>query len=171
MNDRQRLFVQFYLETMNGGEAARRAGYSPKAAYQTASLLLRNAKVRAAVDAGMHERAMGVDEVLSRLSDIARLDFTGFTNDAGNLDLVEARRCGLLRFVKKWRELRAIALKPTHPLHARHGFRALCTMAALIFPKPATVAIGGDDGQPEFTLYDLLCRKDEENESPVGRWD
>ena len=63
-----------------------------------------------------------------------------------------------------WRELRAIALKPSHPLHARHGFRALCTMAAYIFPKPATIAVEGEALGQELTLYDLLCRKDEDTE-------
>jgi hypothetical protein len=63
-----------------------------------------------------------------------------------------------------WRELRAIALKPSHPMHARHGFRALCLMAAYIFPKPASIAVDDEAFAREPTLYDLLCRKHEDAE-------
>jgi len=67
-----------------------------------------------------------------------------------------------------WRELRAIALKPSHPMHARHGFRALCTMAAYIFPRRAPLAVEGEAIGRELTLFDLLCRKDEDAEPLSG---
>lgn len=35
-----------------------------------------------------------------------------------------------------WRELMAIALDPSHPKHARHGFEALRTLANFSFPRP-----------------------------------
>ena len=101
LNDRQRLFVCGYLGTMNGTRAVIEAGYSEKGAAQTASVLLRSPKIRAAVDAGLKEKAMGADEVLSRLADHARLDFTGFTAEDGTIDLAAARKKGLLRYVRK----------------------------------------------------------------------
>lgn len=64
---------------------------------------------------------------------------------------------------KVWRELRAIAFKPAHPLHVRHAFRALCLMAAYIFPKPAAAAVEGDGRKPAISLYDLLCGRDEDS--------
>jgi hypothetical protein len=76
---------------------------------------------------------------------------------------------------KVWRELRAIALKPSHPLHARHGVRALCTMATYIFPKPANAAAEGDGNGPQVTLFELLCGATESGESvpqlPAGDGD
>ncbi len=101
LNDRQRLFVAYYLETMNGGDAAVRAGYSEKGAYVTASKLLRIPKILTGIEDGMRGKAMGAEEVLSRLSDHARVDFKGFTNEAGELDLAQARRLGLMRYVRK----------------------------------------------------------------------
>ena len=46
-----------------------------------------------------------------------------------------------------WRELRAIAFDTAHPLHERHSFDALKTLATLTFPKPQAVALetAGDD--------------------------
>ena len=40
-----------------------------------------------------------------------------------------------------WRELRAIAFDPAHPLHERHAFEALRTLATLTFPKPQAIAL------------------------------
>ena len=61
---------------------------------------------------------------------------------------------------KVWRELKAIAFKPEHPLHARFGFHALRTMAQLAFPRP-TPAPPDDGLYPSFTLLDLLRRDDD----------
>ena len=40
-----------------------------------------------------------------------------------------------------WRELRAVAFDVEHPLHARHAFEALRTLATLTFPKPQAIAV------------------------------
>ena len=58
------------------------------------------------------------------------------------LPLKDARRI--------WRELRAVAFDIAHPLHDRHGFEALRTLATLTFPKPQTVALEAvEDGIPQ----------------------
>ena len=46
---RRALFVAEFCVDRNGAAAARRAGYAPRAARQTASLLLTNADIRAAI--------------------------------------------------------------------------------------------------------------------------
>lgn len=56
MTPRQEKFVEFYLITLNGAEAARRAGFSRKTAKQIAYDLLRNAEVAAAVERGIEQR-------------------------------------------------------------------------------------------------------------------
>lgn len=101
LNDRQQLFVRHYLATMNGTRAAREAGYSEKSAAQMASALLRNPKIRDAVDAGLRERAMGADETVARISDSARFDPSEFTDDDGRIDIAKARELGALRHVRK----------------------------------------------------------------------
>ncbi|MDD5387885.1 MAG: terminase small subunit [Gallionellaceae bacterium] len=57
MNDRQRIFVAEYVRDQNATQAAIRAGYSPRTAYSIGERLLRNAQIRAAVDARLQEAA------------------------------------------------------------------------------------------------------------------
>lgn len=79
MTPRQRRFVQEYLIDLNASAAARRAGYAGGASADVqASRLLRNVKIRAAVDAAMAARAertkITADRVLAELAKI------GFAN-------------------------------------------------------------------------------------------
>jgi phage terminase small subunit len=76
LTGKQRVFVEAYLDCLNATEAARRAGYSEP--NKQGPRLLVNVGVRAAVDAGMRERAMGKDEVLTRLAEMARADMRDF---------------------------------------------------------------------------------------------
>lgn len=74
LTPRQSRFVAEYLKDLNATQAAIRTGYSPKTAASQASSLLRNPKVRDAVDAGKKSRAkrleLSADAVLG---DIVRL--------------------------------------------------------------------------------------------------
>lgn len=45
MNDRQKAFADYYIETGNATEAAKRAGYSEKTAYSTGNRMLKNVEV------------------------------------------------------------------------------------------------------------------------------
>ena len=45
MNDRQRAFADYYIETGNATEPAKRAGYSEKTAYSTGNRMLKNVEV------------------------------------------------------------------------------------------------------------------------------
>lgn len=75
LTPRQEKFTREYLIDLNGKQAAIRAGYSPKSAESQASRMLRNDKVRAAVDAGVLKQAeradMSADWVLGKLRTIA----------------------------------------------------------------------------------------------------
>ena len=55
LTEKQRRFVDYYVETGNASEAARRAGYAEKAAYRTGSENLRKPQVKAAIDARLKE--------------------------------------------------------------------------------------------------------------------
>lgn len=72
LTERQKLFVEEYLQCWNGAEAARRAGYSARTARNVASQLLARSAVAEAVRRRVAERAMTADEALMRLAEHAR---------------------------------------------------------------------------------------------------
>ena len=69
---KQKAFVENYLVDFNATQAAMRAGYSAKTAGSIGSENLKKPEIRAAID----EKIMAADEVLVRLSDIARGNVT-----------------------------------------------------------------------------------------------
>ncbi len=110
---KQRLFVDYYLGESQGNatDAARRAGLSSPEVQS--SRLLRNVKVRTAIDSRLESSAMHSKEVLARLSEIASGSLDEFLDipDKGDwsLDLKRAKRhrkLGLLKKVKLRRETR-----------------------------------------------------------------
>ena len=76
LGGRQLKFVAAYIRTLNGAAAAREAGYAPRSARITASKLLTNANIAAAVHAAKGEQFrrmhMDADEVLAILAEAAR---------------------------------------------------------------------------------------------------
>ena len=76
LTEKQRRFVDYYVETGNASEAARRAGYAEKAAYRTGSENLRKPQVKAAIDARLKEledkRIAKADEVMQFLTSALR---------------------------------------------------------------------------------------------------
>ncbi|MZR63851.1 terminase small subunit [Alcanivorax sp. DP30] len=89
LNSKQQLFVEEYLKDLNGTQAAIRAGYSPNRADQTASRLLRNGKVKSAVEKAKAQRSertkVDADYVLKRLHQIDTLDVTDILDNTGNM--------------------------------------------------------------------------------------
>lgn len=88
---RQEEFVQQYLIDLNASAAYRRAGYTAcgNCAEVNAARLLRNAKVAAAIEKAMAERAarnnIDADRVLRELGRIAFLDVRRIFNAEGSL--------------------------------------------------------------------------------------
>lgn len=86
---KQQRFVDEYLIDLNGTQAAIRAGYSEKTAEQGAVQLLRNTKVRLAVDTAIAERAkrtgVTADRVIQELSRLAFSDLRKVLDGDGNL--------------------------------------------------------------------------------------
>ncbi|WP_437793223.1 terminase small subunit [Mitsuokella multacida] len=76
LTEKQRRFVDYYIETGNASEAARRAGYAEKAAYRTGSENLRKPQVKAAINARLKEledkRIAKADEVMQFLTSTLR---------------------------------------------------------------------------------------------------
>lgn len=82
--DRRRLFVRLYMVTLIGSHAAKDAGYAEGSAEQEASRLLRDVKVRAAVDAGL--RQLADDAHISRAWVLQRLKLNAIdAHDKGEL--------------------------------------------------------------------------------------
>lgn len=84
LTPKQRLFVTAYLETLNGTQAAIRAGYSQRSAASIAERLLRNVEISQDVSAGLEKMALPKAETLARLGEIARGDIADLL--AINLD-------------------------------------------------------------------------------------
>lgn len=104
---KQLAFVSAYLTSFNATQAAIKAGYSEKTANEQGSRLLANVSIRAQISRQIAEKAMGRDEVLIRMADIARGDIAqlmevstvGFT-----LDMAKAQERGLTKLIKRIRQ-------------------------------------------------------------------
>lgn len=94
LSAKQRKFVNEYLKSRNAAKAARAAGYSAKAAETNGPRLLRNAQVKAAVEASLDratEKAeLTAAEVLAEIRKLAFVDgTTAFKSDGSMLPFHE----------------------------------------------------------------------------------
>jgi len=88
---KQRVFIEEYLRTWNATQSAISAGYSKKTAYSSGQRLLKDVEIKRLIDEEIATRAMGADEVLQRLADIARGDITDLmdiTTSGFNIELL-----------------------------------------------------------------------------------
>ncbi len=76
MNERQKKFVDYYIQTGNASEAARRAGYSKKTAYSIGEENLRKPEIRKAIERRLKsmesKRVAETQEVLEHLTSVLR---------------------------------------------------------------------------------------------------
>lgn len=76
MREQHKAFADYYIETDNATEAAKRAGYSEKTAYSIGSRLLKNVEISAYIQERMaskeKERIASQDEVLEFLTQVMR---------------------------------------------------------------------------------------------------
>lgn len=56
LTPKQKIFVEEYLQDMNGAQAAKRAGFSPKTAKVIASKLLSRPEIKQAIQQALNER-------------------------------------------------------------------------------------------------------------------
>lgn len=105
LSDKERMFVEAYLQLWNATAAARKAGYSEKTARQQGSRLLTKVDIRQEIETRLAEVAMGANEVLARLAQHARASMADFieVDDEGkpDIDLSAAKEHGLLHMIKK----------------------------------------------------------------------
>lgn len=109
LTGKRKAFVEAYLQCFNASEAARRAGYKSRA-NTAGQRLLSNVDIQAAIKDYFAEKAMGTDEVLSRLAAQARGDMTHFLHidkSWARIDLEKAKEAGMLPLIKKVRQTKA----------------------------------------------------------------
>jgi hypothetical protein len=89
LTDQQQLFVLEYLECWNATEAylaSHPKCHSRGAASVGGATALVNPNIRAAIDARLKEKAMGVDEVLARLAEQGRMSISEFIVESTNTE-------------------------------------------------------------------------------------
>jgi phage terminase small subunit len=104
LTNRQRVFVEEYLQCGVGSEAARRAGYSVRTAQEQASRLLSNVMVKQHIERRISELKATTDEVLLRLASHSRSSMEDFIGDADRIDLARARVGGKMHLIKKLKQ-------------------------------------------------------------------
>lgn len=95
---RRRVFVEEYVRCWNASEAARRAGYAHPRQYGHHLLSLE--AVTDEIKKRVEEKAMTADEVLLRLAEQARADYTPYLMDDGSVDLARMLADGKGHMVK-----------------------------------------------------------------------
>lgn len=108
---KQQAFVERYLVSFNGAEAARLAGYSKHTARVQASVLLSNPNVKAAIAARIAELKATTDEVLLRLASHSRSSMDDFVS-GDYLSLDRARERGVMHLIKKVKVKTTTVSKP-----------------------------------------------------------
>lgn len=115
LSDKQRAFIDHYLVVWNASEAARRAGYSLNTAGQIGYENLKKPEIQEAIAVRMADLAMSANEVLARMTAIARASIADALTlppieapegknvgpAAWDVDLVKAQQTGAIHLVKK----------------------------------------------------------------------
>lgn len=125
MNPRQKAFADFYIQTGNASEAARKAGYSEKTANVTASNLLTNPNIKQYIADRMaaqdKKRVADADEVMRFYSAVIRGEVKDqFGLDASLADRIKAADSLMKRYnvaddrMKATREKLDAVLKELH---------------------------------------------------------
>lgn len=110
LTDKQKAFVECYLQCWNASEAARLSGHSVANADVVGPRMLVNVGIKAAINARLAELKMGADETLVRLASHARSSMETFVNvrenGAAELDLTKAEEAKALHLIKKLKTTR-----------------------------------------------------------------
>ena len=111
---KEEAFVKHYCQTINGAEATRRAGYSPKTAKVIAYENLTKPYIKARIDERLESLTMTKGELLARVSEVAGSsleDFLRFDEiEPGKtvvtIDVAKAKLAAKLGLIKKFRNSR-----------------------------------------------------------------
>lgn len=132
LNTKQKVFIEEYLICWNASEAARRAGYNGKSNV-AGSQLLSNLSIKTEIDNRLDEMKMSSNEVLKRLSDMARADIADFVRVAQPTDLLRPRYKGKTHVIKKFKKT---------TVHTRTGDTIVTTELELYDSRSTLVDLG-----------------------------
>lgn len=62
LTNKQRLFIDYYLQSFNASEAARKAGYSERTAHAMGWENLRKDEIKSAIDEGVKEKRLSISK-------------------------------------------------------------------------------------------------------------
>jgi len=122
LTNKQRVFVEEYLQTWNATEAARRAGYKGNndTLRSVGSENLAKPYIKARIQERLREKALSADEVLSRLAEQATVNIAEFISECtlpdedGNL---------YTRYMLNWDAVRARGHLIKSITNTQHGPR------------------------------------------------
>lgn len=104
LTNKQRLFIDYYLQSFNASDAARKAGYSEKTARQIGQENLSKPDIQGEIQSRLSEVHMSAEEALKLLADIARGDMALMMDVSSvgfNLDMQRAQELGLTKLIKR----------------------------------------------------------------------
>ena len=107
LKPKQQLFLNEYLKDMNATQAAIRAGYSAHSAYSMGQKLLKKGEIQAEIQRKLDDSAMKADEILQKLTEIARADMGDYldvSSMAFQINLAKAKAEDKLKFIKRIRQ-------------------------------------------------------------------
>ena len=89
LSKKRQIFATEYLKHFNATRAARAAGYSgnDNVMAQMGHKLVRDGKIAEIIEARLKESAMSADEVLMRLGEQARAEYSEYINEQAEVDL------------------------------------------------------------------------------------
>lgn len=100
LRPKHKVFVDHYLQSFNGSEAAREAGYAhPR--QEAYNLLHNHDGVREAIREQLEVLGATREEAMARVSLIARTSMDDFLDESGRVDIAKARTLGRLGAIRK----------------------------------------------------------------------
>jgi hypothetical protein len=104
LTNKQRLFIDYYLQSFNASDAARKAGYSEKTAGVIGHENLTKPEIQAEIQTRLSDVHMSAEEALKLLADIARGDMARMMDISSvgfSLDMQRARELGITKLIKR----------------------------------------------------------------------
>jgi phage terminase small subunit len=103
LRNKQKVFVEAYLQSWSATEAAKAAGYSPKTACAMGNKNLAKPEIQVLIKERLSAMQMDTDEILSRLADQAHTSpdiFMNFDGGTRRIDLNKVQEAGKLHLIK-----------------------------------------------------------------------
>ena len=102
LNPKRRIFIEEYLKCWNATEAARRAQY--KHPNVKGCQLVKVSEIDAEIKRRLKEVQMEADEVLARISEIARAEYAPYILESGTINLAQMIADGKAHLIKGIKE-------------------------------------------------------------------